>query len=609
MKEKYEEILNNTIFQEQNRIIKSNNMINNVITIEIDYLTNQIIWASKDVSSMFGIDIEEKNLTMKHIFDLITEADKIELKSKFKLLEKNDSKIDHLFVIKKNNDKNTRHIYLNAEIKKNQYDKPSSIILVLTDITNHKKLSVQNKITEYMFSALYDNSPFGICLGDTKTGMIYKANKKYQDILSINFDDNKNIDWASITHPDDIEEDLIYMEKMNKGEINGFTIEKRYIRPNGSEVWVNMSIISILVDDQSMNKYLCIIEDITDKKSQIMNIKFALEHDLLTGLYNRTYINQEYKRLKSSGTYPISIILGNIDGIKAYNEVFGYQHGDQEIIRIGNKIKEFLNIHGKLARAGGDEFIVILTGYDEESIREFTINLTDYVNYSDQNLKKEALSISFGFAIQNSSDDSLDDLYKEAEVFLYSKKYYNKKSTRSNTINLIMNTLFEKSERERNHSHRVGEISSKIARLMNFDEEKVDKVRVAGYLHDIGKIGIDESILNKSDKLTETEWETIKQHTLKGARILKRSNEYKHIYNIVLSHHERYDGTGYPNGISGENIPIEARIITLADAYDAMTKYRPYKETMKHQDALKEIEKCSGTHFDPEVVNVFISNF
>lgn len=609
MIDNYGEILHNTIFEEQNQIINNNELINNVSIIEVDIFTNQIIWFSEDIPSILGKSIAEVNLSMNIIFDLALDSDKKELKQKFKLLLDNNNKIDHLFKIRRYNDQKIRHIYLNAEIKKDRFNKPAIIMILLIDITDHKTLSVQNKIADYMFRTLYNKSPFGIALIDSFTGKIYKANEKYQELVSIKFDDDSKIDWMSFTHPEDIKLDLDNMEKMNKNQIDGYTMDKRYIKSDGSLIWVKMTIIPIIIENEKLDKHLCIIENITEKKEHLEKIKYSLEHDLLTGLYNRDYIKNEYDKLKAEGIFPISIILGNINGIKTYNEIFGHQQGDQEIIRIGNKIKEFINISGKVARVGGDEYIILLSEHDENSIREFTVNLTDYVNYSDQDLKNTALSISFGFAQQNAINDTMDDLYKEAEIFLYSKKYYNKRSTRSNTINLIMNTLFEKSERERNHSHRVGEISNRIAKLMELDEEKIDKVRIAGYLHDIGKIGIDESILNKKGKLTEAEWETIKLHTIKGARILERSKEYKHIYNIVLSHHERYDGKGYPNALSGKDIPLEARIITLADAYDAMTKDRPYKNTMNHEAALKEIEKCAGSHFDPDIVEVFIKNF
>ena len=219
------------------------------------------------------------------------------------------------------------------------------------------------------------------------------------------------------------------------------------------------------------------------------------------------------------------------------------------------------------------------------------------------------LTISFGYTIQKTLDENIEDLLKKVEVLIYGKKFFDKRSTKSNTINLIMNTLFVKSVREKEHSQRVGDISAKIGKLMGFDELQINRIKTAGYFHDIGKIGIEENILNKKGKLNEVEWELVKLHTIKGAIILEQSPEYKDVRNMILSHHERFDGFGYPNGLVGENIPIEARIICLVDAYDAMTEVRPYKDTMSHKEALKEIERCRGTQFDPDVVGIFIGNF
>lgn len=606
---KYNEIINNTLLEDQKIISIKSSMINNLAILQIDVKTNQVIWFSNDIYTIFEISPEEKNITLDFIFNQTTVVDKKEIKEKFKLLLNQGKKIDHLFKIKRKSDNETRYIYLNAEIKKDELHNPIHIMVVLTDITDLKTFTDQGNIADYMYRTLYNDSPYGIAIGDSSSGIIYKANKKYKELVPYKFEDNSTIDWMSITHPDDIQDDLVYMEKMNKGENHGFSIEKRYIRLDGSYIWVKMTIIPIIIEGEKINKHLCMIEDITDKKNYINEINFALHHDLLTGLYNRKFLYEEFSRLRNKNIFPISVIFGNINGMKVYNETFGHNSGDQEIIRIGNKINKFFNNEYKIARIGGDEFAVILIGHDQESLDKLTEDLNKYINKNKQNSNENILTISFGNTIQNTLDENIEDLLKKVEVFIYGKKFFDKRSTKSNTINLIMKTLFVKSEREQKHSQRVGDISAKIGKLMGFDELQINRIKTAGYFHDIGKIGIEENILNKKGKLNEVEWELVKLHTIKGAIILEQSPEYKDVRNMILSHHERFDGFGYPNGLVGENIPIEARIICLADAYDAMTEARPYKDTMSHEAALKEIDKCSGTQFDPVVVEIFIENF
>lgn len=170
-----------------------------------------------------------------------------------------------------------------------------------------------------------------------------------------------------------------------------------------------------------------------------------------------------------------------------------------------------------------------------------------------------------------------------------------------------MDTLFTKSDREEKHSKRVGKLCESIAIKMHLNQAEIDKIRVAGILHDIGKIGIEEAILNKPGKLDAKEWEIIKLHPAKGAAILENTIEYRDISDILLSHHERYDGFGYPKGIKAEAIPLGARIIAVADTYDAITNERPYRKAMSKEQAINEIKNCSGSQLDPEIVSVFIN--
>lgn len=177
---------------------------------------------------------------------------------------------------------------------------------------------------------------------------------------------------------------------------------------------------------------------------------------------------------------------------------------------------------------------------------------------------------------------------------------------KSKTIDLIMNTLFEKSKREANHSNRVSQISQSIASKMDFNKDAINQIRIAGLIHDIGKIGVDEKILNKPARLTIEERREIERHPEIGWRILSSTNEFSELAQFVLHHHEKWDGSGYPNGIIGEAIPVEARIIGVADAYDAMTSKRSYQKGMIKKDAINELRRCSGTQFDPYIVDVFI---
>jgi len=177
---------------------------------------------------------------------------------------------------------------------------------------------------------------------------------------------------------------------------------------------------------------------------------------------------------------------------------------------------------------------------------------------------------------------------------------------RSKAVEMIMSALFEKSNREAQHSQRVSEICEEIAIKMDFDSDDVEQIRMAGLVHDIGKIGINETILNKTEVLDDNEWISMKRHPEAGWRILNTKVEFSEVAQFAFCHHERFDGKGYPKGLKGEEIPIQARIIAVADAYDAMTSERSYRKAISHEEAIEELKRCSGTHFDPAIVAVFV---
>ena len=180
---------------------------------------------------------------------------------------------------------------------------------------------------------------------------------------------------------------------------------------------------------------------------------------------------------------------------------------------------------------------------------------------------------------------------------------------RNQAIKVIMQTLHETNPSEKIHSERVSKLCRKIGQAMELDEKMIKELEISGLMHDIGKIAINNDILNKPGKLTDSEFEEIKKHPEISYHILKSADVYTRLAEYVLSHHERWDGKGYPRGLSGEDIPLVSRIITVADAYEAMTATRTYKKAFSNEKAIEELKRCSGTQFDPEIVRAFEQHF
>ncbi len=205
------------------------------------------------------------------------------------------------------------------------------------------------------------------------------------------------------------------------------------------------------------------------------------------------------------------------------------------------------------------------------------------------------------------SEKGIDEILSAAENYLYRHKVTVGMSVRNHAIKAILNTLTEKYNEEKIHSQRVGSFCKRIGIALSLSKEDVDILELAGMYHDIGKISIPDAILNKPAKLTKEEYDIIKTHTMVGYQILKAADEYSGLAEYALSHHERWDGKGYPKGLMGTEIPLYSRIINVADSFEAMTANRPYRTGMSIEDAVAEIKRCSGSQFDPDIAEIFIS--
>jgi diguanylate cyclase (GGDEF)-like protein/PAS domain S-box-containing protein len=373
------------------------------------------------------------------------------------------------------------------------------------------------------------------------------------------------------------------------------------IKKNKEEVPVEDSAAPIRDENGKVTGVVVVFRDCTDKKEKQEKIKYLSYHDQLTGLYNRHFFEEELKRLDTERNLPLTIIMADVNGLKLTNDAFGHATGDLLLQRVAQVMRTECRADDIISRVGGDEFVILLpaTSYEEAELVVKRI----YRAVSQEKIENVLVSVSIGLKTKEISAQDIKEIYAKAEDDMYRKKITESQSMRNQSVKLIMQTLYEANPREKIHSERVSEISRQIGKYMKLDDEMIKELEVTGLLHDIGKIAIDNNLLNKPDKLTEAEYEDIKRHPEISYQILKSVDTYTRLAECVLSHHERWDGKGYPRKISGEDIPLTARIITVADAYEAMTADRPYKEALMHSQAMQELKRCSGKQFDPEVVS------
>jgi diguanylate cyclase (GGDEF)-like protein len=326
--------------------------------------------------------------------------------------------------------------------------------------------------------------------------------------------------------------------------------------------------------------------------------------DGLTGLRNRKYIETILPEIDKDENLPLSVIIGDFNGLKLVNEAFGHSLGNELLQLSAAAMTRVCRAQDIVSKWGSDEFLILLPCTGENEARDMVGRLK--AECAQQSSGAIHVDITFGWCTKLKTTDNLADVIGEAENVMFDYKTVDSKSMHNKTISVIMSTLHEKSPREAAHSKRVGELCRQLSKSAGFPAIETDRMTTIGFLHDIGKIAVHDAILNKSDTLTEDELLLIRQHTEIGYRILLSYYGITDITEAVLSHHERWDGSGYPKGLHGEEIPRIARIVAIADSFDAMTSDRPYRKKMPPEAAAAEIQKNAGLQFDPELARIFI---
>lgn len=599
--------------------------------------------------------------------------------------------------------------------------------------------SKKQQESEMLFRTIFDQAPVGIAVVNANRS-IDMVNATFFNIIGRKKEDPNTLNWMAITHPDDLKKDLAYYEKFCNGAIDGYSMEKRYLKPDGTVVTADMIIAPLKTDQKSNYHHLCIINDIsehkkienalieserskavfisnlpgiayrchydtdwtmtfvsdgcykltgyqpdafvdnkklafndiilpkhqknvwdqwthsidthehyigeyeiitatgeikwvyeqgrcfydengqaqalegliidiTDRKNKEKEIIYANEHDYLTGLYNRRYFENRLREIDTDEHLPLSYIIGDINGVRLINDAFGLLSGDELIIRTGMIMKSCCREKDILARIGGDEFCILLPNTDSATAEEIVLQISHACEVYNCNPNPDIpyISLSMGNGTKEIESTRFSDIIKEAEADMYKQKLLERKSAHSSIIASIKATMFEKSKETEEHGQRMVQFSKALGLALRLSPRELNKLELFAMLHDLGKIGIDERILSKPGKLTDDEWIIMKKHPEIGYRIAMSAPELVPISELILSHHERWDGKGYPRGLQGTEILLGARIVAIVDAYDAMTSDRSYRKAMTKQAAIEELHQNSHTQFDPQIIEIFVN--
>ncbi len=369
--------------------------------------------------------------------------------------------------------------------------------------------------------------------------------------------------------------------------------------------YYDLSISDIMDIHNNLIGKAIVARNITDRVKSEEEVKYLGFHDSLTGLYNKAYFEEEIKRFDTPRQFPLSIIIGDVNGIKIINDTFGQREGDLLLCNFARIFEDCFRKGDIITRWGGDEFAVLLPRTSRKDAEAVIGRIRGAIkDYPD---KKIPLSIALGLATKEHPDVNIKEIIIEAEDNMYRRKLIEKKSISSSIISSLERTLLEKSYETEKHAKRLSKLAQSLGKAVDLPENVLNDLALLASLHDIGKIAIPEEILLKKDKLTGEEWEIIKKHPMIGHNIAKTSTHISHIADAILHHHEWWDGTGYPQRLKVEQIPITSRIINIVDAYDVMINGRPYKKKMSNDEAITELRRCSGTQFDPGLVEIFIN--
>lgn len=338
-------------------------------------------------------------------------------------------------------------------------------------------------------------------------------------------------------------------------------------------------------------------------RSHQTQLRHAALNDSLTGLGNRHKLMEDLGRGLKNATLenPLALVLLDLDGFKSYNDTFGHPAGDSLLTRLGHKLANGTKEVGEAYRMGGDEFCVV-AAMGPEGVNELIANTTISLSEHGDGF---SISASAGSVLLPSESTDVSEALRRADRRMYLHKSRRRTSASRQTKDVLLRALYERSPELQSHLMTVAVLAEAVARQLHLPPEEVEQVIQAAELHDVGKVAIPESILNKPGPLSDDEWSFMKRHTLIGENILAAAPALSGASSLVRSSHERFDGRGYPDSLAGENIPLGARIIFVCDAFEAMTADRPYRKAMTRQQAIAQLKDNARTQFDPAVVAAF----
>lgn len=370
---------------------------------------------------------------------------------------------------------------------------------------------------------------------------------------------------------------------------------------DGREVLLEHTFLPVRDEFGQLSGVESIARDVTERERMESEIRKLTFHDQLTGVHNRTYFEHELRRIAAGEAGTLTLVMGDLNGLKLANDAFGHEVGDRLLVDTAAVLRSVLRRSDLICRWGGDEFAMVLPGVDEAGALEIVARIRSALAEVEPN--PIPLSIALGVATRTADSGlAVTDLVHLAEEQMYRNKLLESRATHSAIVASLQRTLWSKTHETEDHARRLQHLVDCLGRRLGLREDLLASLSLLAVLHDVGKVAIPASVLAAPGALSPEEWEIMRRHPEIGYRIAAACPNLAPIATLILCHHEHWDGQGYPRGLAGEAIPLAARVFAVADAFDVMTNGRPYRPAISPEAAMEELERCRGTQFDPQVV-------
>lgn len=547
---------------------------------------NQVIFFNSCFKEVFHIDSSDS----KDLINSLEEKEEYRLLLK-SILEPQEHRVNYFIY------KNKRYQYSISTYEKNNEEIFIGTILEDTAIElpeNNEKLMLRTVIDNIPSLIFYKDKELRY-MGINKACEKFYSEKGVYDIIGKN-----DLEFPM----EDSFKDICYKhDQIVLNTKEPLYIEEKVFSPM-ENVYKTFQTIKtpVLNDEGEVVGLVGVVRDMTEYKQNEEKLTYLSYIDHLTSLYNRFYFDKKIEEHVKNELFPIGVVFGDVNGLKLINDTFGHRDGDEFLVRVAQCIKACCDQSKTAFRLGGDEFCIVMPHASKEECMIFINQINEYC--AKEKYNNIEISISLGFALLEKGQD-INAILSEAEDKVYKQKILDSKSIRISTLSSLKGNLHNKNIETEEHTERVVALCKKIGEAVGFSAESIDELMLAARLHDIGKIAIPDHILLKPDKLTPDEFEIMKTHSEKGYRLVLLLPELSHIARAILTHHERWDGQGYPLGLKGEEIPLISRIVAVVDAFDAMISDRIYSKAISKEDAIDELKRCAGKQFDSSIVELF----